>query len=106
MSHQFKPGDLALIVGAHRFKENIGSVVEIVAFLTVGQRYKTPDGATVNCTGNGWEVTGESVCGGYTGRRTGRVTRTPKHGFVDPAHLIPLRGDFSTEQYKSHKVTA
>lgn len=34
MNHQFKPGDLALIVGANSLTQNIGKVVEPVSYTT------------------------------------------------------------------------
>lgn len=106
MNNQFKPGDLALIVGAHRYPENIGAVVELISYLAAGEQYTTPDGSIVTVGGDSWEVVGESVCGGYVLRMSGRVVRTPKHGLADPAHLMPLRRDFVPEQAKSHEVAA
>lgn len=104
MNHQFKPGDLALIVGAHRFPENIGAVVELVAYLPAGQQYTSPDGEIITSPGDCWEITGESICGGYIDLWSGFVVRTPKRGLVDPEHLIPLRGDFAPEQHKAKEA--
>lgn len=100
MSHQFKPGDLALIVGAHTIPENVGKVCELVELLAPEQisTWRDPnDGKRIqNATGiAAWVVVGDDLlswCG--------------SKGWVmaDPVHLMPLRGDFAPEQRKARAV--
>lgn len=103
MSHNFKPGDLALIVGAIRFPENIGAVVALVAYVPASGLYKSASGICM-AEGDSWEVVGDSIVGAYRKRFTSEVVRTPGHAIVDPAHLIPLRGDFAPEQQKAKEA--
>lgn len=105
MSHQFKPGDLALIVGASRFPENIGAVVELVAYVPASGIYKS-GGALLRAEGESWQVAGESVVGAYRDQLTGQIFRTPGHAIVNPDHLMPLCGDFAPEQQKTQVVPA
>ncbi|MNO66377.1 hypothetical protein D3C76_571640 [compost metagenome] len=101
MNHQFKPGDLALIVGAHRFTENIGKTCELVEFLVPGQvsAWRDPaDGRPVsNASGREcWLVVGEGL--------VSSIQDTSGACLAMPAHLMPLRGDFEPEQQKAKEA--
>ena len=106
MSHQFKAGDLALIVGANTFIENIGAVCELVQFFEPGGRVKAPDGSSHLAPGYCWLVIGDGVVGAYDSRFLREVVRTPGYGLVAPEHLMPLRGDFAPSEQKSQAVPA
>ena len=101
MSHQFKPGDLALIVGAHRFTDNIGKTCELAEFLVPNQvsAWRDPaDGRPVrNASGREcWLVFGEGL--------VSSIQDTPGACLVMPVHLMPLRGDFEPEQQKTKEA--
>lgn len=106
MSHNFKPGDLALIVGAFLLQENIGQAVELVQFLAPEERYKTPDGIGCVAPGYCWVVTGAGVVGAYQDPFFGDVVRTVGHGVCAPEHLMPLRGDFIPDEQIAREYTA
>lgn len=74
---QFKPGDLALIVGSSgRRPEVIGRTIQLVEM--------------VECRGGpGWMWMDGSL-----------------QEFTIEKHLMPLRGDFTPEQQKSREVAA
>ncbi len=102
MTHQFKPGDLALIVGANTDTENIGKVCELLELIQPGKA-----GAVI--VGNGrparhdeampcWLVTGETL-----------TQPDPKfNGYAIrwSRYLMPLRGYFAPEHQKSREVSA
>ena len=100
MSHNFKPGDLALIVGAHTLPENIGKTCELIEMVLPEQVSAWRDPQDNLRIQNGdvdvaWIVTGEGLnswCGG-----SGWV-------LADPLHLMPLRGDFTHEQQKAKEA--
>ncbi|AVI85618.1 MULTISPECIES: hypothetical protein [Pseudomonas syringae group] len=100
MSNQFKPGDLALIVGAHTTPENIGKVCELVELLAPEQisTWRDPaDGQRIQNgdVGSAWVVIGDGLtswCGS-----SGWV-------MADPIHLLPLRRDFVPEQQKAKEA--
>lgn len=103
MSHQFKSRDLALIVGARRYVENIGKTCELVELLQPSEVSKwidPQDGRAVeNAAGaQCWLVIGDGLFGGWKNTRGACL--------VLPSHLMPLRGDFATEQQKSQEVPA
>lgn len=100
--HNFKPGDLALIVGAFSVQQNIGKTVVLEEFLADGQisTWRDPsDGLLIwNTSGSaGWIVLGDGV-----------KSRCGADGWVlaSPGHLMPLRGDFAPERQKSQEVPA
>lgn len=102
MSHNFKSGDLAMIVGAYNVPDNIGKQCELIEYLRVddiSDWVDPSDGLRVqNSAGApGWLVVGhglKSWCGG--------------NGWVlaDARHLMPLRGDFIPDKQKSREVIA
>jgi hypothetical protein len=100
MSHQFKPGDPALIVGAFKLTENIGKVVELVQLVTDGELYVAPNGVTYeHCDDPCWVVVGDGVVGWSD---DGAVF--DNFGLSVPNHLMPLRGDFAPEQQKAREA--
>ncbi len=98
---QFKPGDLALIVGFNKSPVNVGKSCELIAFLHPGDRMDLPHGNFGGVrhigTGSGWLVTGSEL-----------LSSTGQSGFalVAEKNLMPLRGDFAPEQQKSQEVSA
>lgn len=106
MSNQFKPGDLAMIVGSHsRHSPNIGRAVELSMLVMPGDAFIAPDGrGAMNCTDVAvWLVLGE-----------GLLAKNMNDVWIDRGgmsltqgkYLMPLRGDFAPEQQKSRKVIA
>lgn len=104
MSHNFKPGDLALIINA-QYAENLGKVVELlrfdnsekIAIPEEGPRCYMPNPSLVDC----WVVRGDLV-----GHSTLRGAITCVVGGCPQSCLMPLRGDFAPEQQKSREVAA
>lgn len=99
MSHQFNPGDLALIIKSVKRPENIGKACELLAFLVPGDRLEFDHNGLRAITHVGerpaWLVAGDGVIGS-----NGDV------GFalVLPSNLMPLRGDFEPEQQKAKEA--
>lgn len=101
MSQNFKPGDLALIVGSRRgASPNIGKSVELIQLVMPGGKFTTPDGfeRRSGIDHPAWLVAGEGVvaitisdhrlcCGGAC--------------LIQERYLMPLRGDFSHERQKA-----
>ena len=103
MSHNFKPGDLALIVGACRLPENIGKTCQLVEFLAPEQvsswRDPSDNRPIINASGTHvWLVVGEYL--------VSSIRDTSGACLALPIHLMPLRGDFTPEQQKSREVLA
>ena len=101
MSHNFKPGDLALIVGARSYPRNIGKTCELVELLKPSQisAWLDPeDGRPVNNASGFecWLVIGNGLISGIQDTRGACLAL--------PSHLMPLRGDFAPEQQKSREV--
>ncbi|CAI3804306.1 hypothetical protein GLGCALEP_03455 [Pseudomonas sp. MM221] len=103
MSHQFKPGDLALIINSAA-PENIGKTVRLVEFIAAhsgpfmreGVRFSPREMAT-------WIVEtldgSKTLIGGYIQRNI-MVSSGP----CRQEWLMPLRGDFAPEQQKAKEV--
>ncbi|MBT9570883.1 MAG: hypothetical protein IV106_07195 [Pseudomonas umsongensis] len=101
MSHQFKPGDQAMIVGANSLTQNIGKQCELRQFIVKGDLYIAPNGETyrhddVPCwvvAGEGlyWVADAEPMQGDF--------------GVHEPRHLMPLYGNTNPEQQKALEVT-
>lgn len=100
MTNNFKPGDLALIVGCRKDPVDIGKCVELVEFMEPGaiSEWRAPShGKRVeNCTGfRVWLVASDALlsssgCHGYT--------------LCQEKHLQPLRGNFAPEQQKAKEA--
>jgi len=100
MSHQFKPGDLALIVGARRLTANIGKTCELIELLAPNRVSAWRDPADNRPVSNAsgrevWLVVGEGLISS--------IQDTYGACLVLPAHLIPLRGDFAPELQKAQE---
>ncbi len=81
MSHQFKPGDLAIVIGV-RFPEcepNIGKVVTVESGVFQGEVWVSGD--IVNRLGDRLDML-----------------------MINPRHLMPLSGDFAPEQQKAKEA--
>lgn len=90
MSHNFKPGDLALTLTT-KYRFPAMSQVELIVFLREDQQAQEPDSHIWTAPYDGW-VAGRGQGEGY--------------GFYRPSQLLPLRGDFAPEQQKSREVVA
>jgi hypothetical protein len=98
MSHQFKAGDLALIVGG----PCAGCAVELISFHQSGD-VRLNNGCLCEAETPSWRVAGSGLTakiGTFPGRYPVR------DGLISPGLLMPLRGDFAPEQTKSIEVTA
>ncbi|WP_346396791.1 hypothetical protein [Pseudomonas syringae] len=100
MSNQFKPGDLALIVGAHMTPDNVGKVCELVEFLAQEQisAWREPHHGMVIQNGDvhaAWVVIGAGLvsCFGLSG-----------WALVDQSHLMPLRDDSVKEKQSAKEA--
>lgn len=100
VSNQFKPGDLALIVGATTDTKNIGKAVELIELVPPYTYSKSilPNGyrATHNEPTPCWLVAGESLVQhdqSFNG-----------FGIRAPHFLVPLRGDFEQEQERFRQM--
>ena len=103
MSHQFKSGDLALIVGAFTMVQNIGKQCELVQFIQPEEIYVAPNGITYqHADVPVWIVRGDGLYRWFEDETIDQGD----WGLCAPQHLIPLRGDFAPEQQKSKEVTA
>lgn len=102
MQHQFKPGDLALIVGANELLENIGKQCELVQLVVRGERYTAPDGKLyehddMDC----WVV----ICPGILSWfEDGEIIKS-FWGLCEPRHLIPLHDDRAPQLEKQKELT-
>lgn len=99
MGHQFKPGDLALIVKSIKRPENIGKACQLLAFMVPGERLEFEfDGLrAINHIGTqpAWLVAGDEV-----------ISSNGNLGFalVRPENLMLLRGNFTPEQQKAKEA--
>lgn len=100
MQNQFKPGDLALIVGAYRTSENIGKsclLIEVLDPEKFSQWLRPYNGLPIRNTEirPGWIVEGDDLvsCFGENG-----------WALVDPKHLMPLKGTETPQLEKQKEV--
>jgi hypothetical protein len=102
MSHQFKPGDLAVIVGTVRDHETLGRTVELLEYLGDDDAIEVPTGGWVNNVERNrmWWVC--LVDGAYTNS----LGHTKSEGPCREQFLLPLRGDFVPAEEKSQAVSA
>lgn len=96
MAHEFKPGDLALIVGAFNVESNIGKSCELLEYLlpeAISQWVDPSDGMRIQNAAEaaGWLVVGEGLTS-YCG--------TAGWVLADPVHLRPLKGDEQPAQVR------
>ena len=86
MSHQFKPGDLALTLGAIPGHIDAGVCVEVLRILLAGDRFIMK--------GQIYEAVG----------RVALVVWDDRKFCFDSRQLIPLRGDFTPEAQKAREA--
>ena len=96
MSHNFKTGDLALIVSG----PNSGCSVELLSFHVDGQ-VLLGSGMYSSVREPEWLVAGPGITARF-GKSMAR--HQVKDGLIPPRFLMPLRGDFQPEQQKSREV--
>jgi hypothetical protein len=102
MNHQFKAGDLAIIVGANSLTQNIGKQCQLREFVKSGDCYVAPNGEVyrhddVPC----WTLVGD----GLVAVVEGEVVDLG-FGIHEPRHLMPLRDDFAPAGQKAKAVSA
>ena len=101
MNHQFKPGDLAILVQATR-EDNIGKTVELVRFsddrwIEYGDDGRTADNwRLLRC----WVINGEIT----TDQDFEGENITLSQAVAMECHLMPLRGGFFPEQQKAKET--
>jgi len=101
MNHNFKPGDLAVIVGANTLVQNIGKVVELSAYVTDGDLYAGPNGQLYRHSDIGcWVVRGDGV------QFFADDEVLTGFGLCEPRHLMPIQGDCQPDRQKSREVPA
>ncbi|UOF22020.1 hypothetical protein [Pseudomonas syringae] len=101
MNNQFKPGDLALIVGAFSMVENIGKQCELIQLVQLDEIYTAPNGLKYqHADVPVWIVRGEGLCRWF---EDGTVEQSD-WGLCAPVHLMPLRDDFIPEQQKADEA--
>ena len=102
MSHQFKPGDLAVIVRC-AIQSEIGKSVEIV-------REIPPGGTIVGLAGKRWVnpkavplliVRGDLL---FVRNYTKQRYEVSDHAAYKASDLMPLKGDFEPEQQKAKEA--
>ncbi|MCO5364788.1 hypothetical protein V2K50_11300 [Pseudomonas alliivorans] len=103
MNHQFKPGDLALVVGSSEgVSPNIGMAVELVEHLITNDEFNLPDGRRLVNRGPAcWVIT---AAGLLACRHHGGWIDVGGIALVMQQYLIPLRGDFAPEQQKAKEA--
>lgn len=100
MSHQFKPGELVVIVGSNSLTQNIGKHGELREYVEPGDIYLAPNGRMyrqddVSC----WTISGEGLSAVIDGEAV-----CFDFGIHEPRHLMPLRGDFAPDQHKAKEA--
>lgn len=99
MSHQFKPGDLALVIASPRKNNpNVGRCVELLRLVMPGETVPMPCGRGLQ------NVSDRSAWMCYA---LGLLLGELDAGGIDlilPERLSPLRGDFAPEQQKAKEA--
>lgn len=96
MAHEFKPGDLALIVCAFVQVQNIGKVCELVQLVQHDEIYVAPDGETYQHADSPcWVTAAPGLAMNLEGS-----TLFAGWGLSIPAHLMPLKGDEQPAQVR------
>lgn len=96
MSHQFKQGDLALVIASPRKDNpNVGRCVELLCLVLPGEKVQMPSGHYLQNVSDrpAWMCYAPGLVMGYLDA-----------GGIDlilPERLSPLRGDFAPEQQKA-----
>ena len=102
MSHQFKSGDMVVIVGANSLTQNIGKCGELREYVAPGDIYLAPNGCMyrqedVPC----WTISDEGLAAVID-----EEIAYFDFGIHEPRHLMPLRGESAPDKAKSVKVSA
>jgi hypothetical protein len=103
MNHQFKPGDLALIVGGNHPPFNTGRACTIVCLAKPGDKVNNPhNDARYLYLGDDvmWLVEGPSI------ENDSPDPEDAGLDLIEDRFLIPLRGEFAPEQAISGEVSA
>lgn len=103
MNHQFKPGDLAIVIRANK-SENLGKVLELIRYDDSEVIDHAPDGPfrTLNPDRRpSFVVRGSFLTEDLFGR-----AETTEVAAIPIAWLMPLRGDFQPERKQSREVPA
>jgi len=100
MSHQFKSGDLVVIIGANSLTQNIGKQCELREFVTCGDHYVAPNGS-VYCHDDApcWTLVGEGVMAVIEDEVV-----DIGFGVHEPRHLMLLSGDAPMEKQKLREL--
>jgi hypothetical protein len=102
MTHQFKAGDMAIIVGANSLTQNIGKQCELREFVTAGDHYVAPNGEVyrhddVPC----WTLVGD----GLLAVIEDEVVQIG-FGIHEPRHLMPIPNEPVPDRAKKREVVA
>ena len=103
---KFKPGDLALIVGADsQDNPNVGKAVELSEYVMPGQKFIGPSGKKYRNAGDAamWSVVGDGVLARNLAEQWIDIGGM---ALVKECYLMPLLGDFQPEQEKAKEVEA
>ncbi|MEB0170035.1 hypothetical protein [Pseudomonas sp. CCC4.4] len=106
MSHQFKAGDFALIVGSRLgISPNIGKAVELIQLVMPGGSFTTPDGfeRRSGVDYSAWMVVGEGLVALTI---SGRRVCCGGACLIQERYLMPLQGDTAPTIQKSQAVPA
>lgn len=105
MTNNFKPGDLAIIVGSNKgISPNIGKAVSLKMKLATESGFSLPDGRRVTNKGpECWLVEGDDLSASLN---SGGWIDLGGVALVEERHLMPLRGEFAPDQAKSHELPA
>lgn len=103
MAHQFKPGDLAMIVGSSKgISPNIGMAVELVQKVPANDHFMLADGTRLQNRGPAcWLI--EST-GLRAALHHGGWADIGGIALAEERHLMPLRGDFAPDKHKSKEA--
>ena len=104
MGHNFKPGDLALVINSNH-GVNIGKVVELIRF-DDSDKIKLPEEGPGCFTPNPDRVACWVVRGDLSAHSTIRGITDCKAAACPQSWLMPLRGDFAPEHQKFREVPA
>lgn len=102
--NNFKAGDLALIVGAYKCKENIGKAV-IVSHM-IDSQGRSPNGRPVLMNIPCYVVYGEGLTISVWHGDQFMFTQQSEYTICRPCDLMPLRGDFTHSKEKQEEQPA
>lgn len=97
MAHEFKAGDLVLVVGANSLTQNIGKQGELREYVVEGDIFLAPNGKMYrHCDVPVWTIRGDGLAANIDDE-----TVYEDFGIHEPRHLMLIRGDFQQEQQKT-----